>query len=68
MQFQKIFVSGLPARTDRGDAMAVVAAANNLEIEFIDGVVGSTMLDKAFRLEVAANILEMGRWVAGVHI
>jgi len=37
-QFQKIFVIGLPSRTDRRDSMSLAAAYTGLDIEYIDGV------------------------------
>lgn len=37
-QFQKIFVIGLPSRTDRRDSMSLAAAYAGLEIEYFDGV------------------------------
>ncbi|KAI1880576.1 hypothetical protein JX265_000816 [Neoarthrinium moseri] len=45
--FEKIFIVGLPSRTDRRDSMVLAAALSGLEIEFIDGVVGSAVPDKA---------------------
>jgi len=46
-QFEKIFVVGLRARTDRRDGMVLSAALSNMNIEFVDGVRGETVLDKA---------------------
>lgn len=45
--FEKIFVVGLPSRTDRRDGMVLGSALSNLEIEFIDGVQGKDVPDKA---------------------
>ncbi|KAK4124054.1 glycosyltransferase family 25 protein [Parathielavia appendiculata] len=45
--FKKIFVSGLPSRSDRRDGLALQAAPSGLEIEFIDGVLGKDVPDKA---------------------
>ncbi|KAH6647300.1 hypothetical protein BKA67DRAFT_663633 [Truncatella angustata] len=45
--FEKIFVVGLPTRTDRRDSMILAAALSNIEIEFIDGLLGETVPDKA---------------------
>ena len=41
---------GLPSRTDRRDGMTLSAALSNLEIEFVDGVLGETVPDKAIPL------------------
>ncbi|KAI1112467.1 hypothetical protein F5Y14DRAFT_269421 [Nemania sp. NC0429] len=45
--FEKIFVVSLPLRTDRRDGMILAAALSDMDIEFIDGVNGSTIPDKA---------------------
>jgi hypothetical protein len=38
LKFQKIFVIGLPARTDHRDSMSLAAALTGLSIEYVDGV------------------------------
>ncbi|KAI1195249.1 hypothetical protein F5X97DRAFT_308830 [Nemania serpens] len=45
--FEKIFVVSLPLRTDRRDSMILAAALSDIDIEFIDGVNGSTIPDQA---------------------
>ncbi|KAI1172451.1 hypothetical protein F4777DRAFT_514396 [Nemania sp. FL0916] len=45
--FEKIFVVSLPSRTDRRDGMTLAAALSDIEIEFIDGVNGAAIPDKA---------------------
>ncbi|OHX00878.1 glycosyltransferase family 25-like protein [Colletotrichum incanum] len=45
--FEKIFVVGLPSRTDRRDGMLLQAALSDMTIEFVDGVPGNTVSDKA---------------------
>ncbi|KAI3398674.1 hypothetical protein diail_8713, partial [Diaporthe ilicicola] len=47
LEFEKIFVVGLPSRTDRRDGMVLGAALSDIEIEFIDGVLGQDVPDKA---------------------
>ncbi|KAK2018131.1 hypothetical protein LZ32DRAFT_634993 [Colletotrichum eremochloae] len=47
MVFEKIFVVGLASRTDRRDGMLLQAALSEMAIEFIDGVPGDTVSDKA---------------------
>lgn len=47
LQFEKILVVGLPSRTDRRDGMILQAALSNIDIDFIDGVPGNTVSDKA---------------------
>jgi hypothetical protein len=36
---------GLPTRTDRRDAMILSAALSNMEVEFVDGVLGESVKD-----------------------
>ncbi|KAL6410123.1 glycosyltransferase family 25 protein [Ilyonectria robusta] len=45
--FQKIFVIGLPERTDRRDRIILQAFLSGVDIEFIDGVLGAEISDKA---------------------
>ncbi|KAK3337215.1 hypothetical protein B0T19DRAFT_437884 [Cercophora scortea] len=45
--FEKILVVGLPSRTDRRDGMVLQAAVSNMKIDFIDGVMGADVPDKA---------------------
>ncbi|KAK5637081.1 hypothetical protein RRF57_012793 [Xylaria bambusicola] len=45
--FEKIFVVSLPSRTDRRDGMSLAAALSDIEFEFIDGVDGASIPDKA---------------------
>ncbi|TEA19046.1 Procollagen galactosyltransferase 1 [Colletotrichum sidae] len=45
--FEKIFVIGLPYRTDRRDGVLLQAALTNMDIEFVDGVPGKDVHDKA---------------------
>ncbi|KAK3905562.1 hypothetical protein C8A05DRAFT_12645 [Staphylotrichum tortipilum] len=45
--FEKIFVVGLPSRSDRRDGMVLQAALSDMQIEFIDGVQGKDVPDKA---------------------
>ncbi|KAK9795975.1 putative Glycosyltransferase family 28 N-terminal domain-containing protein [Seiridium cardinale] len=45
--FEKIFILSLPSRTDRRDSLTLAAALSDLDIELIDGVLGSTVPDRA---------------------
>ncbi|KAK4139493.1 glycosyltransferase [Dichotomopilus funicola] len=45
--FEKIFVVGLPSRSDRRDGMVLQAALSDMQFEFIDGVMGKDVPDKA---------------------
>ncbi|KAK8043416.1 glycosyltransferase family 25 protein [Apiospora rasikravindrae] len=44
--FAKILIINRPARTDRRDAMALVAAVSNLTLEWVDGVDGDTVEER----------------------
>ncbi|CAN8096967.1 unnamed protein product [Discula destructiva] len=46
-QFGDIFVVSLPSRTDHRDGMTLQAALSGLHINFIDGVLGKDVPDKA---------------------
>ncbi|KAH9865518.1 hypothetical protein J1614_009103 [Plenodomus biglobosus] len=48
MQFQKILALNLPFRTDRRDAMSLSAALSNIRLEFVDGVTGDSIHQKAY--------------------
>ena len=70
LQFEKIFVVGLPARTDRRDGMVLQAALSNMEIEFIDGVAGGEVPDKAIPMNKGQKRLKdasIGSWRAHMN-
>ncbi|KAF7542114.1 hypothetical protein G7054_g33 [Neopestalotiopsis clavispora] len=48
--FEKVFVLGLPARTDRRDAIVLSSVLSDFEIEFIDGIRGGMVPDKVLPL------------------
>lgn len=45
--FSKVFVIGLPERTDKRDAMALTSSVTGFHVEFVDGVKGESIPDKA---------------------
>ncbi|KAB5559715.1 glycosyltransferase family 25 protein [Coniochaeta sp. 2T2.1] len=45
--FERIFVVGMPSRTDRRDGISLQAALGNLEVEFIDSTDDTSVSDKA---------------------
>ncbi|TPX16396.1 uncharacterized protein E0L32_004045 [Thyridium curvatum] len=45
--FQKVFVVGLPSRTDRRDGMLLQASLSDVDIEFVDGILGKDINEKA---------------------
>ncbi|KAF2747335.1 glycosyltransferase family 25 protein [Sporormia fimetaria CBS 119925] len=46
--FQKILVLNLPYRTDRRDSMALAAATSNIKLDYVDGVTGESINQKAY--------------------
>ena len=45
--FSKIFVVGLPERTDKRDALTLTSSLTGFHVDFIDGVRSDTVPDKA---------------------
>ncbi|ETS78161.1 hypothetical protein PFICI_10223 [Pestalotiopsis fici W106-1] len=64
--FEKVFVLGLPARTDRRDAIVLSSVLSDFEIEFINGVGGAAVPDKVLPLgsngRQRPTNLEVGSW------
>jgi hypothetical protein len=71
LQFQKIFVINLPTRTDLRDTVSLAAAFTGLDVEFVDGVIGSEISQKALpNGAIAANLSYggLGNWRAHMNI
>ncbi|KAH8736639.1 hypothetical protein BGZ61DRAFT_411456 [Ilyonectria robusta] len=49
--FQQVFVVGLPERTDRRDAVTLNTALSGITFQFINGVLGDSISDKALPKE-----------------
>jgi hypothetical protein len=47
-KFEGILVLNLPFRTDRRDAMSLSAATSNIKLEFVEGVTGGSINEKAY--------------------
>ncbi|PQE07973.1 glycosyltransferase family 25 protein [Rutstroemia sp. NJR-2017a WRK4] len=45
--FQKVFAVGLPERSDKRDALTLISSLTGFKIDWIDGVKGETIADKA---------------------
>lgn len=45
--FSKIFVVGLPERSDKRDALSLTAALTGFHVDWVDGVKADTVVDKA---------------------
>lgn len=68
-QFQKIFVIGMPSRTDKKDALVLAAASSGLDLEFVDGVDGDDVIEKALP-PTKGNVAKgaLGAWRAHANI
>lgn len=63
--FSKVFVIGLPERTDKRDAMALTSSLTGFNLMFIDGVKGEAVPDKALPFGKNRNNLPntyLGSW------
>lgn len=63
--FSKIFVVGLPERTDKRDAMALTSSLTGFHVEWVDGVRGEDVPDKAVPYGVDRKKLwenNLGSW------
>ncbi|KAI0005800.1 glycosyltransferase family 25 protein [Xylariaceae sp. FL0662B] len=45
--FEKVFAIGLPERTDKRDALSLMASLTGFKLTWVDGVAGKTIPDKA---------------------
>ena len=69
IQFQKIFVINLPARTDHRDSTSLAAALTDLRIDYIDGVTdvdNRTLPPGGKEANFASGVL--GNWRAHMNI
>ncbi len=63
--FSKIFVVGLPERSDKRDAIALASALTGFRVEWIDGVKGEQIPDKAVPFGIDREKLwntNLGSW------
>lgn len=63
--FGKVFVVGLPERTDKRDAMVLASSLTGFDIEWVDGVRGDTIPDKAVPFGIDRKKLmetNLGSW------
>ncbi|ETS84025.1 hypothetical protein PFICI_05901 [Pestalotiopsis fici W106-1] len=63
--FSKVFVVGLPERTDKRDAIALTSSLTGFHVEWVDGVRGETVVDKALPFGVDRKELwenNLGSW------
>lgn len=45
--FERVFAVGLPERSDKRDALALTSSLTGFRTDWVDGVRGQTILDKA---------------------
>ncbi|ROW07444.1 hypothetical protein VMCG_03733 [Cytospora schulzeri] len=63
--FSKVFAIGLPERTDKRDAMTLTSALTGFDVEWVDGVRGEDIPDKAVPFGVDRALLmetNLGSW------
>lgn len=63
--FGKVFVVGLPERTDKRDAIALTSSLTGFDVEWVDGVRGEEIPDKAVPFGVDRGVLmetNLGSW------
>ena len=69
-KFEKIFVTNLPSRTDKHDAMLLTATLSGLDLNWIDGLVGKTILEKVLPPPAAQKHFKpgnIGSWRAHLN-
>ncbi|KAI6084734.1 glycosyltransferase family 25 protein [Hypoxylon rubiginosum] len=68
--FEKVFVIGLPERSDKRDALTLMSALTGFKLSWIDGVLGKTMSDKALPLGWNRETMQdsnLGSWRGHVN-
>lgn len=63
--FSKVFVIGLPERSDKRDAISLTAALTGFQVEWVDGIKGESIPDKAVPFGVNRKKLmetNLGSW------
>lgn len=63
--FGKVFVVGMPERTDKRDAMALASSLTGFDVEWVDGVRGEDVSNKAVPFRVDRKKLteaNLGQW------
>ncbi|KAG9246189.1 hypothetical protein BJ878DRAFT_498189 [Calycina marina] len=63
--FQKVLAIGLPSRSDKRDALALISSLTGFGISWIDGVIGDDIPDKAVPFGIDRKVLwesNLGSW------
>ncbi|KAI1288911.1 hypothetical protein F5Y03DRAFT_388983 [Xylaria venustula] len=69
--FSNIFVVSLPERTDKRDALALTSALTGFHVEFVDGIKGESVPDRAVPPGVDRNVLleaNLGSWRGHMNV
>jgi hypothetical protein len=69
--FEKVFVVGLPERSDKRDALALTSSLTGFNIDWIDGVRGQTIPDQALPFGVDRQVLwenNLGSWRGHMNV
>lgn len=69
LQFEKILAVNLPERTDHRDGLILASAVSNIDVVFIDGVHGDTVLDKTLPPDRSKDLQasSVGSWRAHLN-
>lgn len=68
--FERIYVINLPSRTDRRDALVLMSALTGIKLDWIDGVDGETVPDKALPQPASHDTIKsanIGSWRAHLN-
>lgn len=55
----------MPARTDRRDACTLAAAIEGMDVDFLDGVGGDSILEASLPPEGSSAALKLGKGIKG---
>lgn len=58
--FSKIFAIGLPERSDKRDALSLIAALTGFHVEWVDGVRGESIPDRALPYGTSRDLPYLG--------
>lgn len=63
--FEKVFAVGLAERSDKRDALALISSLTGFKIDWVEGVRGESVVDKALPFGVNRTVLwenNLGSW------
>ena len=69
--FSKVFVIGLPERTDKRDALVLTSSLTGFSVEFVDGVRGESVPEKAIPFGQNKDSLPLtyrGSWRSHINV